>query len=123
MKRPTKTLVCACFALALGFTVVACNELNDLGHNPPPTAPAVVIAPQAGFRHVVVPPMAVDVTDTTSGAPQIWKWDFGDGTGFVFDKNPPIHTYVLPGTYTIVLEVENAGGKSSDSALVTVPAP
>ena len=44
-------------------------------------------------------PFRVDFTDTSTGAPTSWFWDFGDGTTST-DQNPT-HTYYTAGTYTV----------------------
>ncbi len=51
----------------------------------------------------------------TSGNPIVsWTWDFGDGFNS-FIQNP-IHTYVLPGTFTVTLMVVDVNG-CSDTAI------
>jgi PKD repeat protein len=66
-------------------------------------------------------PLQVEFTDTSTGFPTSWKWDFGDGTSST-ERNP-IHTYTLPGTYTVTLIVQNTGGSDTvirpDSITVT----
>ena len=37
-----------------------------------------------------------------------WEWDFGDGFGS--DEINPVHTYAVPGTYTIQLTTTNVAG-------------
>ena len=46
-------------------------------------------------------PLTVQFTITTSGAPTSWSWDFGNG-GTSTERNPS-YTYVIPGTYTVIL--------------------
>jgi PKD repeat protein len=41
-------------------------------------------------------------------------WYFGDGTESTL--NNPVHAYVLPGTYDVILRVYNATGQSSDAS-------
>jgi PKD repeat protein len=50
-------------------------------------------------------PMTVQFTDTSTGTPAAWTWDFGDGTTST-DQNPS-HTYAEPGLYTVSLTVED----------------
>ena len=54
--------------------------------------------------------LEVDFTDTTTGDPDGWLWDFGDGDTST-DQNPS-HTYTVPGDYTVSLTVT----RSSDDA-------
>ena len=56
-------------------------------------------------------PLTVQFTDRSTGSPETWEWDFGDG-GTSSAKNPS-HTYSRAGTYTVSLEAGN--GVSSDS--------
>lgn len=53
---------------------------------------------------------------TTGGSPNLWQWDFGDGSTSV-QKNPK-HTYTVPGVYSVKLKVTTAGFLS-DSELKT----
>ncbi|KQC05627.1 MAG: hypothetical protein APR55_05625, partial [Methanolinea sp. SDB] len=49
----------------------------------------------------------VGFTDTSTGNPQFWKYDFGDG--FSSGSKNPEHTYRWPGTYTVKLTVTGFG--------------
>jgi PKD repeat protein len=57
-------------------------------------------------------PLAVQFTDTSSGSPATWAWDFGDGATATTQN--PAHTYTAAGTYTVSLTVSNGAG--SDTA-------
>ena len=60
-----------------------------------------------------IAPLPVQFTDTSSGDPTGWSWNFGDGTtaqGNTPAHQNPIHTYTTPGTYTVSLEATNANG-------------
>jgi PKD domain/IPT/TIG domain len=63
-------------------------------------------------------------TDTSSGNPTSWLWNFGDpasgGANTSASQNPN-HTFSAAGTYVVTLTVSNAGGSSSASQFVTVP--
>lgn len=70
----------------------------------------VLPQPQAGFTtNTVCANSAVLFSDTSSGTPTVWSWDFGDGSPVDNTQNPP-HSYVLGGTYNIVLIVGNSAG-------------
>ncbi|MCK9306535.1 MAG: DUF3344 domain-containing protein [Methanoculleus sp.] len=83
-------------------------------------------APVANFTANVTSgdaPLAVQFTDTSTGSPTAWAWDFGDNaTG---DQQNPVHTYTEAGTYSINLTVSNDHGSDSevktDYITVTVP--
>jgi len=57
-------------------------------------------------------------TDTSTGGPVAWTWDFGDGTSS--SAQSPQHAYAQAGTYNVTLSVSNSGGTSSKSKFVTV---
>lgn len=64
--------------------------------------------------------LVVDFTDQSTGTPDSWSWDFGDGN-MSTDQNPQ-HTYFTAGTYTVCLTVENACGSNTICQSVTVDA-
>jgi len=71
-------------------------------NDPPPTADF------AGVPLSGVAPLDVTFTDLSTGAVTAWSWSFGDG-GMSSVQNP-VHSYVLPGTYTVSLTVEGPDG-------------
>lgn len=73
-------------------------------------AVTVLPQPQAGFStNTVCANQAVVFSDTSSGSPTQWSWDFGDGSPLGNTQNPP-HNYLLGGTYPITLIVGNSAG-------------
>lgn len=58
-------------------------------------------------------PLTVRFTDTSTGSPTSWKWDFGDGGSSIL-KNPS-HTYTIPGSYTVLLTANGSGGTNVKS--------
>jgi PKD repeat protein len=56
-------------------------------------------------------PLNVKFTDTSTGTPATWKWDFGDGTSST--QQNPTHRYSTAGTYTVILTVKNAVGSNT----------
>ncbi|MBP1928149.1 PKD repeat protein [Methanolinea mesophila] len=87
--------------------------------NPPVTAPDAdfTAAPLSGDA-----PLEVQFTDQSTGA-GTWNWDFGDGT--TSTEQDPVHTYGLPGNYTVRLTVANGGGTDTEvkSGYITVSLP
>jgi len=52
--------------------------------------------------------LAINFTDRSSGNIAAWNWDFGDGT--IDTSQNPVHTYLIPGNYTVRLTVTNSAG-------------
>ena len=50
-------------------------------------------------------PFAVNFTDQSNN-PNTWNWDFGDGSTSNVN-NPPSHSFVHPGIYTVTLAISN----------------
>ena len=63
-------------------------------------------------------PLDVTVVATVDGA-TAWAWNFGDG-GTASGRTPPVHTYALPGPYTITLTASNANGQVVRTQGITV---
>ncbi|MCK9307430.1 MAG: PKD domain-containing protein, partial [Methanoculleus sp.] len=76
---------------------------------PTPTVPLV-----ANFTANVTEgeaPLAVRFTDTSTGEIETWAWDFGDGNSST--EQNPVHTYEIPGNYSVTLTASNAFGTST----------
>ena len=67
---------------------------------------------------VAVSGLTVVFTDTSTGRPTDWAWDFGDGNSSRLQN--PTHTYAAVGTYTVELEVSNSVGDDRRSRNVAV---
>ena len=94
-------------------------ELTVGGSSPPPPPPT---GPTSSFSAAPLSgtaPVDVTVTDTSTGGPTTWSWDFGDGTTSTMAA-PPAHRYAAAGSFTIRLTVSNSGGSSSATRTVTV---
>jgi PKD repeat protein len=80
----------------------------------PPTASFTAV-PSSGTA-----PLTVNFTDTSSGNPDTWAWDFqNDGIVDSTAQNPSF-SYTTPGTYTAKLTVTNSAGSSSATRTITV---
>ncbi len=75
------------------------------------------LRPTAQFS-TLIDQLTVIFTDTSSGDPTGWRWDFGDGAGS--SLRDPVHTYAAEGTYTVSLTVANADGEDETNRFVTV---
>ncbi|MFY1644463.1 PKD domain-containing protein [Methanoculleus bourgensis] len=83
----------------------------------------LMVTSGAGFSADVtagVAPLTVRFTDESTGDPKLWSWTFGDG-GTSAEQNP-VHTYGVPGTYTVNLTVDNSATLSRPG-YITVTAP
>ena len=61
---------------------------------------------------------AVQFTDTSTGSPSAWQWDFGDGTTATAQN--PSHTFATAGSYVVTLIVSNNYGSNTTSQIITV---
>jgi PKD repeat protein len=80
------------------------------GPPPPPTA-NFTFAQQPGT-------LRVDFTDTSTGLPSSWSWNFGDGT--TSTQQNPSRVYDAGGEYTVSLTVTNTSGSNTRTRTVTV---
>jgi PKD repeat protein len=58
-------------------------------------------------------PLAVAFTDSSTGDPTAWSWNFGDGTTST-DRNPT-KIYATPGTYSVTLTVTGKDGVATNT--------
>jgi uncharacterized repeat protein (TIGR01451 family) len=56
-------------------------------------------------------PLQVQFTDTSTGAPTIWSWSFGDGGTSILQS--PSHSFAAAGVYTISLTATNTMGSDT----------
>lgn len=84
--------------------------------------------PTAGFGFSPTGPITgttVHFTDTSTGSPTSWAWNFGDpasGAANTSTSRNPTHVFSSAGTYTVMLSTTNAAGTASMSQTVTVSA-
>ena len=106
-----------------GLVLLASNDVTkrywtsdqSLGAQTPGPTANFTATPTSGTA-----PLNVQFTDSSTGTPTSWAWDFGDG-GTSTLKNPA-HTYATAGTYSVKLTATNASGSNSvtKSNLVSV---
>jgi len=77
---------------------------------PPPTLTANFSANPASGQA----PLAVQFTDTSTGGPTSWTWNFGDGA--TSSTQNPSHTFNSGGNFTITLTVDNGAGQTSSAS-------
>jgi PKD repeat protein len=63
----------------------------------------------------------VDFSDTSSGNPSSWNWNFGDGSSSTAQN--PSHTYAQAGDYVVQLTATNQGGPDTTTQTITVDPP
>ena len=63
-------------------------------------------------------PLNVVFTDTSTGIPTSWSWNFGDEN--TSNSQNPTHTYYSAGSYTVNLTVSNMKGTASKTATIAV---
>src|SRR4051794_30527420 len=97
-------------SIATAATITVTNPV------PKPTA-SFSASPTSG-----VAPLTVAFTDTSTGSPTSWAWNFGDGTTSTLQN--PSHGYAASGNYTVNMTATNAGGSSAaTAATISVTAP
>ncbi len=62
-------------------------------------------------------PMLVNFTNTSTGATS-YLWNFGDGVSTT--QASSMHTYFVPGTYTVVLSATNGNVTTTETTIITV---
>ncbi len=108
------------------------NNRFAAGHDPFLTL--TVLAPpasgqvSASFSYAPAPPLTeapVSFSDTSSGAPAAWRWDFGDlssGAANLSTERNPVHLFSGPGAFTVTLTASGPSNRSSAWRVVTVGA-
>ena len=73
-----------------------------------------LLTPNAGFIAFTVfgqAPLKVQFKDISTGSPNSWNWNFGDGGTSA--QQHPLHIYEQPGIYTVKLTVSDGSGSST----------
>ena len=112
-----------------GTFTVTLTASNDAGSDSTAkTVTVLPLPPDAPSADFTIPTAVIPVneplsfTDTSTGDPTEWFWDFGDG-GSTSRAQDPVRPFRRPGTYTVTLTATNAGGSSSFTRTVTVVNP
>lgn len=106
--------------LYAGNATGTANILAQVGTTVGGTSVSIAAAPPAvvaDFSYAANA-LAVTFTDTSTGSPTSWKWDFGDNSKST--QQNPVHLYGVAGTYNVTLEVTGAGGTSTRTKFVTL---
>ena len=106
---------------AAGTYQVAMLAFNDGRYNRTPKTGYITVntgtpAPVASFSTNVTNgtvPFAVQFTDTSTGSPTSWNWDFGDANTSTLQN--PVYTFVLPQVFNVTLKATNSGGSHTSA--------
>lgn len=96
------------------------------GSNPPLLVVTTGSGPPAPVANFTAAPttlvagQSVAFTDTSTGSPTSWSWDFGNGQASTAQN--PSHPYLSAGTFTVSLKATNSSGSDTETkaGLVTV---
>ncbi len=102
-----------------GDTFQVSVEVGGGGGNLISTSESVTIQrrPVADFTFATSN-LTVVFTDTSTGDPRTWRWDFGDENTSQLQN--PSHTYSEPGTYVVTLTAINSQGEDTISKVLSV---
>jgi PKD repeat protein/sugar lactone lactonase YvrE len=102
--------------------------LQNVSGDSPPTIEELTVTPvqaaavpEASFNWTPPEPAAgntVQFSDTSTGPPASWQWDFGDGNSSSLRN--PLHSFADEGQYRVTLTVSNDSGSDSASHDLTV---
>ncbi|MBS3168483.1 PKD domain-containing protein, partial [Candidatus Woesearchaeota archaeon] len=108
-----------CFASIPGGIILgsASVTISAVQVNQPPTVR--ITNPSIGSRFFVNQPITFNtVTSDPENDPLTFTWDFGDGSAS--GGANPIHTYTLPGTYTVTVVVSDNVNTARDSVVINI---
>ena len=92
-------------------SLLAANVIASNAQTPPTTSFTWAQSSQS---------MAVTFSDTSTGQPTTWSWNFGDGSQSSLQS--PLHAYSAAGDYAVVLTAGNNQGSTQQSQTVHVNA-
>ena len=104
-----------------GEYTVTLTASNQYGSSEVSKAYYIHVIPQLKARFIADPkegkaPLVVKFSDTSTGNPESWTWDFGDGTTSA--QPNPVHVYTTPGAFHVNLTVTR--GMNKDTATQTI---
>jgi len=112
-----KVRLCAVLRGVICLLLISCE--SQAPQSPPPPPPGSSLS--ASFKSqpsIAAPGQQVQFTDTSTGNPTSWQWNFGDG-GSATTQNP-VHTYAQQGSYDVTLTVSNSSSSSSATNIIIV---
>jgi|GEM_PF-1375326 PKD repeat protein len=102
---------------------VAATTVMDTPETSATTAPVTAVKADFSVDKTTGPlPLTVSFRDASTGSPDTWYWDFGDGTHL--SETNPVHVFKSEGRFTVALSVEKNGQASSKTQVIsTSPRP
>ena len=110
------------FTTAGSYTVTL-TVTNASGSKSTDQTLTVVAGLTAAFTYSPASPLtgqAVQFTDTSTGSPTSWQWNFGDLSSSAAQN--PSHAFTTAGSYTVTLTITNASSSKSTNRTLTVVA-
>jgi PKD repeat protein len=106
-----------------GEYTVTLTASNEFGSSDVSKAYFIHVIPPLKARFIADPktgivPLVVKFTDTSTGNPESWNWDFGDGSTSTGPN--PVHAFTTAGAFDVTLTVTR--GMNKDSATQTIVA-
>jgi len=108
------------FATAASYTV-SLTATNSSGSKSITRTITIVPALTASFTYSPASPgvgQAVQFTDTSTGSPTSWQWDFGDSTSSTSQN--PSHAYTTAGSYLVTLTIRAGSSLNNTSKTIIV---
>jgi len=101
-------------------TLVASNSSSSMNASKTIAVTAATSLTASFTYSPTLPPagQAVQFTDTSSGSPTSWQWNFGDGSTSTIQH--PTHSFTTAASYTVTLTVANSSGSKATTRTVTV---
>jgi PKD repeat protein len=104
-----------------GEYTVTLTSANEYGTSDASKAYFIHVIPALKSRFVADPkegkaPLVVKFTDISTGNPETWIWNFGDGS--TSTQPNPVHTYSSPGAFHVNLTVTRGLNKDSTSQTI-----
>jgi len=94
---------------------------NDFRTNTSVRAQYITVRPHNSFSADITSgkaPLTVQFTDTSTGSPTSWNWNFGDGGTSTIQN--PTHTFTTAGVYTVSMVATRAGVSGTPAATRTI---
>lgn len=106
-----------------GRYTVTLTASNEYGSSDKTKSEFIIAVPPLKSKFIAYPdtgkaPLTVTFTDKSTGDPEAWSWDFGDGQ--TSTEQNPVHTFTSGGTYDVVLKVTKGEESDSSTGIINV---